>query len=48
MPTDTQAKFKRAIIAVLVGVLLALLCRALPASYQTPCETIVNICTGGH
>lgn len=37
---------KRALKAALLGALLALLCRALPAEYQGPCETVIKVCTG--
>lgn len=44
---ERRRKMKRAAKTALIGALLALLCRALPAEYQAPCETIVKLCTGG-
>lgn len=43
--TDALKKWRRR--AVLAGMLLALLCRALPVDYQTPCELLAQLCTGG-
>jgi hypothetical protein len=40
-------KVKRAVRVAVVGAALALGCRALPVEYQSPCETIVKICSGG-
>lgn len=34
-------------IAALVGVALAIICQALPPDFQKPCQTIVQLCTGG-
>jgi hypothetical protein len=42
-----RRKIKRAIRTAIVGAIVALVCRALPAEYQTPCETVVHLCTGG-
>lgn len=32
---------------VIAGILLAMVCNALPPSYQAPCAAIVKLCTGG-
>ena len=42
-----KRQMKRAAKAAVLGAILALLCRALPAEYQGPCETVIKICTGG-
>ncbi len=41
-----KRKLKRAVRSAAIGVALALICRALPAEYQGPCETVIKICTG--
>lgn len=38
-------KWKRRV--VIVGVLLALICKSLPVDYQGPCSAIAQLCTGG-
>lgn len=44
---DAETKKRRLkIAAALLGVVLAIVCRLLPAAYRGPCETIINICTG--
>jgi hypothetical protein len=48
--TDEEKKKidkRRRRIALLVGVVLALICHALPPDYRGPCETIAHICRGG-
>jgi hypothetical protein len=45
--TLRRQKIKRVVKTAAVGVLLALVCRALPTEYQGPCETVLKICTGG-
>lgn len=49
-PPDIKADLKRvARWAAVLGVLLGLLCPALPARYQAPCQvarTLINVCTG--
>lgn len=40
-----EKKMRR--IALIVGVVLALICKSLPPEYQTPCETLASICRGG-
>lgn len=42
-----RRKMKRAITAAVIGAVLALACKALPAEYQGPCETVLHVCTGG-
>lgn len=42
-----KRKLKKAAKAALLGALLALVCRMLPAEYRGPCETVVKICSGG-
>lgn len=34
-------------IAALVGVVLGLVCHALPHEYQGPCRALIQVCTGG-
>ena len=34
-------------IALLVGMMLGLVCHALPPDYRGPCDTIARICRGG-
>jgi hypothetical protein len=43
---ERQRKLKRAAKAAVIGAILALACRALPAEYQHPCEVIIKVCTG--
>lgn len=50
---ETKEMIKRrtrrhAAIGAVLGVILGLVCHALPPQYQTACHTILNICTGGH
>lgn len=33
--------------AVLVGVIVALVCKSLPPEYHAACEAVAKICTGG-
>lgn len=42
-----RQKLKKAARAAILGAVLALICRALPPEYQTPCETVIKLCTGG-
>jgi hypothetical protein len=44
---ETKKKIKRAIVTAIVAALLALGCKALPEDYRGPCQTVINICTGG-
>ncbi len=41
-----KRKLKKVVKTAVVGVLLALACRALPPDYQGPCETVIKLCTG--
>ena len=45
MTAPNKSRTKK--IAAIVGVVLALVCQALPADYQKPCQTIAHLCTGG-
>lgn len=44
--TDEEKKkwYKR---AALFGLLLGLVCHALPPGYKAPCELLSKLCTGG-
>jgi hypothetical protein len=42
-----KRKLKQTVKTALIGMLLALGCRALPPEYQGPCETVIKVCTGG-
>lgn len=44
---ERKRKVKKVVYTAIVGAILALVCRALPVEYQTPCETVIRICTGG-
>jgi hypothetical protein len=47
-PEERRArKRKHAIRAAVLGFVLALICHALPHEYQTPCATVIKLCTGG-
>jgi hypothetical protein len=45
-PSPAKQRLNRRYV-ILAGILLALVCKALPPAYQAPCATIVNLCTGG-
>ena len=47
MTTDKKARRRKKWIAALIGVALALACQALPPDYRVPCQTVVQLCTGG-
>lgn len=38
---------KHAAAGVVLGVVLGLICHALPPDYRVACETVLKICTGG-
>jgi hypothetical protein len=40
-----EKKYKR--IAIVVGMVLALVCKSLPPDYQVVCDTIAQVCRGG-
>ena len=44
---ERKRKLKKAAKAALIGAVLALVCRVLPADYRGPCETVIKICSGG-
>lgn len=44
-PKKLTARQKRA--ALIVGVVLGIICHALPPHLAGPCQTILRICTGG-
>lgn len=39
---EKRARRNKRILVAIVGVVLALACRALPPEYQNPCQIIVN------
>jgi hypothetical protein len=43
-----QRQRKHAAAGAVLGVILGLICHALPPHYQAACQTVLNICTGGH
>jgi hypothetical protein len=44
---ERKRKVKKVVYTAIVGAILAFVCRALPVEYQTPCETVIKICTTG-
>lgn len=40
-------KRRHKIIALIVGMLLALACKSLPHGYHVACDSIISLCTGG-
>lgn len=40
-------KRRNRFIALVVGMLLALVCKSLPPDYRTACDAIVSLCTSG-
>lgn len=51
-PVETKAMIKQrtrkhAAAGAVLGVILGLICHALPPSYQVACHTVMKICTGG-
>lgn len=44
---DKARKRRKKIIALIVGMVLALACKSLPQEYHVACDTVVKLCTGG-
>lgn len=44
---EKARKRRRKVIALIVGMVLALACKSLPPDYQVVCDAIVSVCTLG-
>lgn len=42
-----RQKRNRRLIALGVGMVLALVCKSLPSQYRVACDAILSLCTGG-
>ncbi len=46
--SDAERKRRNRKIALIAGMVLALVCKSLPPHYHAVCNAIASLCSGGH